>query len=739
MSPQIISYIMSGGIGSRLWPLSREDNPKQFHDLAGGGSMITKTVSRLRARAGDASPIYLIGSARHAVRVSSIVDPAELAGGGHLFEPVGRNTAAAVALAVAQTLDRHGDQLILILPSDHEISTPGQFWQTIEAGVDEALAGRIIVFGIPPTHPETGYGYIEAGSPRSAVHDVKRFVEKPDIETARSYLETGGFFWNAGIFLFRASAMRAAFELHQPDIWKDTLAAYEAATNGDLGVTLPAALYGKIRSDSIDFAIMEKLGDIGMVPAAFKWSDLGSWQSLLDVGACDNNGNIIQGDVIALDCRNSYIRGDGVLLSAIGLDGVVAVATPDATFMAPVSQSQSVKKIVEHLDRGGRSEHRFTPSPDGRLAAGTSRRRVKNWLMDTALPFWSRSGVDHEHGGFFEALDLEGRSLDKPKRMRTMARQIYAFATGKLLGWDGPADELVANGIAFLSRNGRTDRGGWVKVLDRDGSVADPTEHAYDHACVLLALAQAHACGHKDAAALTEETFGFLDSHLAAPLGYFESPAATEERTSNSHMHLLEAFLAWHDVTGDAIHLDRASRIAEAFEAKLFDAERWAVGEFFDGNLDPAPGERGTWTEPGHHFEWTHLLLDLDRRVSRPSLRRAARRLYATAVANGEDRSTGRCYGVISKDGDLVSRPSRSWPQTEGIKAAIALHQAGILDLGTEIEDRVATLFRWHIDPAPAGMWIDSVEALDRGSAEVPASILYHLVFALGCYLNIPE
>ncbi|ESX91155.1 MULTISPECIES: mannose-1-phosphate guanylyltransferase/mannose-6-phosphate isomerase [unclassified Mesorhizobium] len=739
MSERIVSFVMSGGVGSRLWPLSREDNPKQFHDLSGDGSMLAKTLRRLTARPEGETPIFLIAAERHAERVHADLAGLDLAGGGPLFEPTGRNTAAAVALAALRTLSEFGDSLVLVVPSDHEIATPKQFWQSVEAGSQAALAGRLVVFGIKPTQPETGYGYIEVAAESGGVFDVSRFVEKPDLATAQSYLSAGTFYWNTGIFLFRAGAMRDAFAAFQPDIWQATEAAYKAATSDLSGLYMPLDLYAAIPSNSIDYAIMERAKDIVMVPAGFRWNDLGSWQSLLDVGPADANGNVVVGDVVAIDCENSYIRSDGRLLSAIGMKDVAIVSTADATFVAPVSHSQHVKKIVEQLEKSGRLETRFTPAHDRVIESGAWRRRVHHWLFEETLPLWSTSGVDERHGGFHEALGFDGEALLKPKRMRTTARQVYAFAVAKARGWDGPADRLIAHGIAFMAGKGRTDRGGWVRTLNVDGSVADPTEDAYDHSCVLLALAHAHMCGDPDALRLGQETFVFLDAHLedSRMTGFLETSDGEGERRSNPHMHLLEAFLAWYEATGDRTYLRRAARIIDLFRSHFFDAESWTLGEYFDAGWKPAAGEKGTWTEPGHHFEWASLLTDFVARSGQGELSNFARKLYASAIANGLNRATGLAYGAVSRQGLPLDLVSRSWPQAEAIKAAIALDGPGGPDLKPEIEARVGRLFRWHIDPAPLGLWIDRIDERGRSLAsDVPASIFYHLVCALTQYLD---
>ncbi|BCH26061.1 sugar phosphate nucleotidyltransferase [Mesorhizobium sp. L-8-3] len=548
MAERITSFVMSGGIGSRLWPLSREDNPKQFHDLSGNGSMLSKTLQRLKARREGETPIFLIASERHAERVLGDLEGIDLAGGGAIFEPAGRNTAAAVAIAALHVLTLYEDGLVLVAPSDHEISTDEQFWRTVERGVAAAQAGRLVVFGIRPTQPETGCGYIEASETSDAgVADVLRFVEKPDLDRAKAYLAAGNFFWNTGMFLFRASTMRDAFLQLRPEIWQACEAAYLKSASDLSGLYLPLDLYLQVPSISIDYAIAERLPDIAMVPASFRWNDLGSWQSLLDAGLSDKDGNVVVGDVVAIDCANSYLRSEGRLLSVIGLHDVAVVSTSDATFVAPVSYSQNVKKIVEQLERSGRLETRYTPATDRVLESGAWRTRVHHWLFEETLPLWSTSGVDDRHGGFHEALAFDGTPLVRTKRMRTMARQIYAFAVAKERGWTGPADRL----------------------------------------------------------------------------------------------------------------------------------------------------------------------------------------------ANGLNRATGLAYAAVSRQGIPLDGVSRSWPQTEVIKAAIALDGTGGPDMKPEIEARVRRLFRWHIDPAPLGLWIDRIDEKGRSlAADVPASIFYHMVCALMQYLD---
>ena len=219
--------------------------------------------------------------------------------------------------------------------------------------------------------------------------------------------------------------------------------------------------------------------------------------------------------------------------------------------------------------------------------------------------------------------------------------------------------------------------------------------------------------------------------------GFLETLDGESERRSNPHMHLLEAFMAWYDATGDRTYLRRAARVVDLFRSHFFDAESWTLGEYFDDNWRPAAGERGTWTEPGHHFEWASLLVDFAARSGQQDLDAFARKLYASAIANGLNRATGLAYGAVSRTGLPLDGVSRSWPQTEAVKAAIALDRTGGPDMKPEIEERVGRLFRWHIDPAPVGLWVDRIDERGRSRAtEVPASIFYHLVCALTQYLD---
>ncbi|KAA6204369.1 MAG: mannose-1-phosphate guanylyltransferase [Candidatus Tokpelaia sp.] len=767
----LVSFIMSGGVGTRLWPLSRQDFPKQFHDFSGNGSMLARTVhrlnfiNRLRPENSAKMPVYLIASESHAPLLDKEISGLPLYGGQPVFEPLGRNTAAAVALACAISLQNYGDSLVLIVPSDHDIETEEQFWQTIEAGIPAAQDGKIVIFGIKPDRPETGYGYIEIAAKtggKEQVFDVLQFKEKPDSTTAERYCRAGNFLWNSGIFLFSAKIMQQAFARFAPEIKQNVSAALAQARRDFSGLWLPFDAYKAVPADSVDYAIMEQADNIVLVPARFRWNDLGSWQSLLDTPAGkknrDTNGNVIIGDVVAIDCERSYLRSQSGLLSAVGLKNMAVVATGDATFIAPVSQSQNVRKIVTSLENSGRLETRFTPAPGRPPVAGAHLSRVENWLFEEALPLWSTKGVD-DKGGFHEVLNFDGLPLHRDKRMRTQARQVYTFAVAGARGWQGPYRELIAHGLDFIEK-GRLDNGGFVATFDADGHIKDTTEDFYDQSFVLLALAHAHAGGERRARRLAEESFAFLDRYLldksgkpAGTRGYFETRQNDRPlRRANPHMHFLETCLAWYEVTGEADYLDRAANIVDLFRNIFFDADNWALGEFFDADWQRAKGEAGDICEPGHHFEWASLLVAYERHKTAFAARQAndktadnaprnivllARKLYASATASGVNRTTGLAYNSVSRFGTPIDCATRSWPQTEAIKAAIALDSNHGPDLKPEVESRIARLFRWHIDTAPKGLWIDAIDEQGKArSQSVPASIFYHLVAALTYYMD---
>ncbi|WP_439273227.1 AGE family epimerase/isomerase [Pseudochrobactrum sp. HB0163] len=693
--------------------------------------------------------INMIGVAQHRLQIHQAIaacnKPDTGASGIKLIlEPVARNTAAAIAVACATALREHDDALLLLCPADHAISTAGQFWHSVRQGVAAAMQGAVVTFGLLPERPETGYGYIEADNMQGEVFPIRRFVEKPDYDTAVNFIRQGCFFWNSGIFLARARIICRAFLEYAPDIWQAVQAALNGAgRGGEADILLPQKAYEAIPAISFDHAIMEKLNNCAMVPASFYWSDLGSWQSLLHFQQTrheeDSRGNIISGDVIAEGCHNSYLRSESGLLTVSGLADMAVIATGDATFVAPLAQAHHMQAVIGQLEAQARRELYYAPAPP----LSDWHTQVRHWLFDKALPYWAANGVDYQNGGFYERLSLQGKPVAGLRRSRTMARQIYAFAKSHMAGWAGEeALPLITHGLAFMQARGRSQKAGWLQSFHADGAVAQEGHNFYDQTCMLLALAYAKAAGHNHALHLAQETFYFLDKEMAHPEGgFFETDADRNQAgailSANAHMHYLEACLAWHEISGDTGFLHRAAEIAELCHHVFFDQDNWCIGEFFDRNWQRARAGQGDYTQPGHAFEWAALLSDYALRTGCMASRQIAFRCYSHAMAAGTNRTTGLVYNALSRAGRPLDRGSRSWQQCEAIKAAIMLNGYNDIDLRPEIESRIETLFRWHLQPAQQGLWIDQIDhAGIKCSGFVPASILYHLVSALTLFLE---
>lgn len=357
MTDKINPVILSGGVGSRLWPLSRALYPKQLLPLATERTMLQETALRVAEAARFAAPL-VVANEEHRFMIAEQLRVVGIDPSAIILEPEGRNTAPAVALAALRFAADDPDALMLVMPSDHVIGDVAAFHGAIEAGARAAAADRLVTFGITPERPETGYGYIEAGDALTdGVRAVRRFVEKPDAATAAEYLASGRFYWNAGIFLFRAGRYLDELERQAPDILAACRAAMEKAASDLCFIRPDAAAFRASPSNSIDYAVMEKTASAAVVPVSMGWSDVGSWTALWEISPRDGDGNSRWGDVIALDSRNSLLRSEGPAIAALGLDDMVVVATRDAVLVAPKERAQDVKKVVDELARSNRGEH----------------------------------------------------------------------------------------------------------------------------------------------------------------------------------------------------------------------------------------------------------------------------------------------------------------------------------------------------------------------------------------------
>ncbi|MBF0124643.1 MAG: mannose-1-phosphate guanylyltransferase/mannose-6-phosphate isomerase [Magnetococcales bacterium] len=365
----IIPVVLSGGSGTRLWPLSRGEFPKQFHPLASERSLFQETLLRLRGLTAATAPM-LICNDKHRFLATEQAHKIGVSLSAILLEPVGRNTAPAAACAALHSTAHHqSDSLLLLLPADHVIADVERFHQVVMQGAQAAMQGHLVTFGIVPDRPDSGFGYIQRGERwQEAGYFIRRFVEKPDTERAEQYLAAGDYYWNSGMFLFRADIYLAELERLAPGIVQHCRQAMAQARCDLDFLRLDSAAFSACPSDSIDCAVMEK-SDHGLVlPLEVGWNDVGSWSALWQIGDHDAQGNVLHGDVVATDSNGCYLRAEHRLLATVGLHDHVVVETADAVIVAPRDRVQDIRHVVAALQTAGRNEplhHRRVYRPWG--------------------------------------------------------------------------------------------------------------------------------------------------------------------------------------------------------------------------------------------------------------------------------------------------------------------------------------------------------------------------------------
>lgn len=401
----LLPVIMAGGSGTRLWPLSRQMFPKQFLPLVDTQTtMLQATVKRL-AGMGTATPC-LICNEQHRFLAAEQMRVIGEEGARILLEPVGRNTAPAIALAALQAVAGGQDPILLVLSADHLIQDTDAFQAAVGAALPLAEAGKLVTFGIVPTHAETGYGYIEQGDTLGAGFVVSRFVEKPDRATAEEYLSSGRYLWNSGMFMFRASRYLEELGRFRADILAACRASLAGAAEDLQFIRVDKAAFTACPEDSIDYAVMEKTADAVVIPLDAGWSDIGSWSAIWDVSEKCPRGNVFKGDVLSHATDNTYVHASHRLVTTLGVQDLVIVETKDAVLVAHKDQVQDVKKLVEQIKDGGRNEHlnhrevyrpwgiydsidnghryqvkRITVQPGAKLSVQMHHHRAEHWIV----------------------------------------------------------------------------------------------------------------------------------------------------------------------------------------------------------------------------------------------------------------------------------------------------------------------------------------------------------------------
>ncbi|WP_099864094.1 mannose-1-phosphate guanylyltransferase/mannose-6-phosphate isomerase [Pararhizobium haloflavum] len=401
----LLPVILAGGSGTRLWPLSRQLNPKQFLALTSEHTMLQETVRRLDGF--EIGAPIVICNEEHRFLAAEQMHGLGFSDATIMLEPVGRNTAPAITLAALKAMGDGKDPLLLVLAADHLIRDRGAFQAAVSAAEPLAEAGRLVTFGIVPDRPETGYGYIQRGAADGPTgYKVERFVEKPDLETAQGYVDGGRHFWNSGMFLFRASRYLGELERHRPEMIAACRKALDHAARDLDFVRIDRPAFEACPSDSIDYAVMEKTDDAAMVPLDAGWSDIGSWSALWDVSEKDASGNAFAGDVLSSGASNTLVRADQRLVAVVGTHDLVVIETKDALLVAHKDRVQDVKNIVSQIKDQGRQEHfnhreiyrpwghydtvdggsrdavrRITVKPGARLATQMHNHRAEHWIV----------------------------------------------------------------------------------------------------------------------------------------------------------------------------------------------------------------------------------------------------------------------------------------------------------------------------------------------------------------------
>jgi mannose-1-phosphate guanylyltransferase/mannose-6-phosphate isomerase len=714
----IYPVILCGGAGTRLWPASRPERPKQFIDLISDLSLFQETVRRVAPLVQGGRIIVVAGEAHRGFIEAQLA--ALGIEGDLILEPVGRDSAPAMAAAALWIEQIDPDGTAVFVASDHYIPDAAAFRSTTLEAVAAAAPGRIVTMGMAPASPSSAYGYIQPEAP--SLSPVRRFVEKPGQAEAERYLAEG-YLWNSGNFVVPVRVLLEEMERFVPDV----VAAVRAALPGQgLGAHALGAAFAAAPKISIDYAVMEKSDKVWVLPAAFEWSDLGAWDA---VAATGRGG---RGEWVGHASDGCLVRAaPGMVVATAGVSNLAIIAEPDAVLVCDLGRAQDVKALVEELAR-----RETSPLPAAPPSLEVLAERFERWLKLAALPLWATLGVDAD-GAFVEALDDAGAPVGDFRRARVQARQTYVFSLAAAWGWGAGHAALVERGLARFAVTNRRDDGLYRTRVSGTGAVLDDTASLYDQAFVLLAAATAVEAGvDVERSRRTAAAVQAALATLALPQGGWREPAGPEFQ-ANAHMHLLEAALAWEALEPDGPWAHMADVIVGLARARFIDDRDGFLREFFGPDWRPADGEAGRLVEPGHQFEWAWLLTRWGRLRADMWALEAARRLFAVGE-RGLDAARGVAIDELDETLQPRSARARLWPQTEWLKAALILAEEAEGEARGRLIDSAGAAFRglW-LYLTPDGLWQDKLGPNGAFETEpAPASSLYHI---LAAYRQIRE